>query len=85
MVHAKTLVVDSLLAVIGTANADNRSFRLNFEVVVASYDGTLCASLVDAFEKDLKKTVEVTHETLVAYGRARRLGQSFARLISPLL
>jgi cardiolipin synthase len=79
------LVVDDLLAVVGTANADNRSFRLNFEVVVASYDGTLCRQLVEEFEKDLEKTVEVTQETLVAYGKARRLGQSFARLISPLL
>jgi cardiolipin synthase len=85
MVHAKTLVVDDLLAVIGTANADNRSFRLNFEVVVATYDGPLCQRLVEEFERDLEKTVEVTAETLAAYGRPRRLGQSFARLISPLL
>ncbi len=85
MVHAKTLVVDELLAVIGTANADNRSFRLNFEVVVACYDRPLCERLVEEFKLDLEKTVEVTKETLLAYGRPRRLGQSFARLISPLL
>jgi len=85
MVHAKTLVVDKTLAVVGTANADNRSFRLNFEVVVASYDGMLCQQLVDAFEEDLQSTQEVTLATLATYGRMRRLGQSFARLVSPLL
>jgi cardiolipin synthase len=85
MVHSKTLVVDELLAVIGTANADNRSFRLNFEVVVASYEVALCKRLVEAFEEDLEHCEEVTRETLASYGRARRLGQSFARLISPLL
>jgi cardiolipin synthase len=85
MVHSKTLVVDSMLAVVGTANADNRSFRLNFEVVVASYNGALCERLVEAFENDLKKCVEVTQDTLLGYGLPRRLGQSFARLISPLL
>lgn len=85
MVHSKTLVVDSMLAVVGTANADNRSFRLNFEVVVASYNGPLCERLVEAFEDDLQACVEITQETLLGYGMTRRLGQSFARLISPLL
>ncbi|MCP4447852.1 MAG: cardiolipin synthase [Myxococcales bacterium] len=85
MVHAKTLIVDDLLAVVGTANADNRSFRLNFEVVVASYEETVCDALVDAFEKDLEKASEVTAETLAAYSCIRKIGQSFARLVSPLL
>lgn len=34
--HQKVVLVDSDLAVVGTANADNRSFRLNFEVSVVS-------------------------------------------------
>lgn len=85
MVHSKTLVVDDLLAIVGTANADNRSFRLNFEVVVASYEGELCNQLVEAFVRDLGQAIEVTEETIAAYGRIRRLGQSFARLVSPLL
>jgi cardiolipin synthase len=37
MLHAKTLVVDGT-AVVGTANLDNRSFRLNFEVAAAIFD-----------------------------------------------
>ena len=37
MLHAKTLVVDDL-ALVGTANMDNRSFRLNFEVAAALFD-----------------------------------------------
>ena len=85
MVHSKTLVVDNLLAVVGTANADNRSFRLNFEVVVASYDSDFCDRLVGMFERDLEQAEEVTKETIAAYSRPRRLGQSFARLVSPLL
>ncbi len=85
MVHAKTLVVDDLLAIVGTANADNRSFRLNFEVVVACYNDSVCAELVHAFERDLESAKEVTIEMVAAYPRTRRLGQSFARLFSPLL
>jgi cardiolipin synthase len=85
MVHAKTLVVDDMLALVGTANVDNRSFRLNFEVAVACYDGEVCDELVEAFEKDLQSAVEVTVEMVSQYSRLRRLGQSFARLVSPLL
>lgn len=85
MVHAKTLVVDDMLALVGTANVDNRSFRLNFEVGVACYDGDVCEQLVAAFEGDLAFATEVTVEMVADYSRLRRLGQSFARLVSPLL
>ncbi len=85
MLHAKTLVVDQSMAVVGTANADNRSFRLNFEVAVASFQGPLCETLVDAFQQDLKSADEVTTDTIANYGKLRRLGQSFARLISNLV
>ena len=52
---------------------------------VTAYEGSLCRQLVDAFHEDLKLATEVTVETVAAYSKARRLGQSFARLISPLL
>ena len=32
MLHAKTMVIDGQLALVGSANIDIRSFRLNFEV-----------------------------------------------------
>ena len=35
MLHAKTLVVDDNYSLVGTANFDNRSFLLNFEIAVA--------------------------------------------------
>ena len=85
MVHAKTLVVDEMLALVGTANVDNRSFRLNFEVGVACYSAEVCEQLVEAFEKDLESAVEVTAAMVAQYSWIRRLGQSFARLVSPLL
>jgi cardiolipin synthase len=85
MIHAKTLVVDKMVGVIGTANADYRSFRLNFEVVVASYNNSFCDQLAECFMNDLQSAEEVTLETIAGYSRARSLGQSFARLISPLL
>ena len=44
-VHAKALVVDGFLSIIGTANMDFRSLRLNYETTVVSYDAELATKL----------------------------------------
>jgi len=84
-IHAKTFVVDDDVAIIGTANLDNRSFRLDFEVVAVVYGDEFTAKLAAAFEHDLTHCIEITQQ---AVGRQRfltRLGQGVARLLSPLL
>ena len=83
--HAKTLAVDDTLAIIGTANADNRSFRLNFEVVAALYDRKRVAELRDAFEADLAEATEVTLDAVRNTPLGTRLRSSAARLFSPIL
>jgi cardiolipin synthase len=85
MLHAKTLVVDDFLSVVGTANADARSFRLNFEVILACYDRPTCEELAAAFERDLGSTREVTSEVIDGYRFPQRLFQNFARVLSPTL
>jgi cardiolipin synthase len=45
MLHSKTLVVDDNCAMAGTANFDNRSFRLNFEVMAVVYGPALAGPL----------------------------------------
>jgi cardiolipin synthase len=84
-IHAKTMVVDDDLAIVGTANLDNRSFRLNFEVIAAVYGTDLAARLADAFEADLACTREVQPKVLQREPLLLRLGESAARLMSPLL
>jgi phosphatidylserine/phosphatidylglycerophosphate/cardiolipin synthase-like enzyme len=37
MLHSKTMLVDDFMGIIGTANFDNRSFRLNYEVCAIAY------------------------------------------------
>jgi len=84
MVHAKTMVVDQDLAIVGTANLDNRSLRLNFEVVVAVYGEPAAAELARLFEADLARARPRTRrEGDDPFGR--RLVASAARLLSPLL
>lgn len=83
MFHPKTLVMDSLYSVVGSANFDNRSFRLNFEVAAVMYDRALNQQLADLFEADL------SHCRLVPRDRRTPVHQQFfeavARLGSPLL
>ena len=48
-VHAKTLVTDGKLSMVGTANMDFRSFHLNFEVNAIIYDKQLSVKIRKAF------------------------------------
>ena len=57
-------VVDDDLAIVGTANCDNRSFRLNFEVIASVYGPEIAARLGAAFEDDLAHAREVRPRAL---------------------
>jgi cardiolipin synthase len=84
-IHAKTFVVDDDFAIVGTANLDNRSFRLNFEVVALFYDRGIAAELANAFEADLGESHRIEPQELTRKSLSRRLGEASARLLSPLL
>lgn len=83
MLHSKTMLVDDMVGIIGTANFDNRSFSLNYEVCAVIYGESFAHKLEQQFLED------ITHARRVGYGRPQsfwqRLGDSLARLSSPLL
>jgi len=84
MIHAKTCVVDDDLAIVGTANLDNRSLRLNFEVVAALHGGPAVETVAGFFLRDLEKARPCSPEVR----RQRfpgRLFSSLARLLTPQL
>jgi len=54
MMHTKTLVVDEVWSMFGSANFDNRSLELNDELNVAVTNRALAARLLADFENDLK-------------------------------
>ncbi len=85
MLHAKSMVVDGRWAVVGSANVDMRSFRLNFEMSVLVGEQSFAARLERRFEADLSSSREVGLEEVAACGQLRRLGRGVARLLSPLL
>ncbi len=83
MLHSKTLVVDDHCAMLGTANFDNRSFRLNFEVMAVVYGPALAGPLAAQFETDLHSAAAVRAHRRQPFWR--RLFDATARLFSPLL
>jgi cardiolipin synthase len=84
-IHAKTIVVDDDLAIVGSANLDNRSFLLNFEVTSLIYDRDVTAQLARAFDADLATSRPIDAADLARKGLPQKLGEATARLLSPLL
>ena len=60
MLHAKTAVADGVVATVGTANLDYRSFFVNYELNLFSANRAMCAALEGQFRTDLDDAVEIT-------------------------
>ncbi len=82
--HQKVILIDERLSGIGTANLDNRSFRLNFEAMAFVFDGNFAqqvgAMLAEDFTRCVEQSIRLSEQKL-----AIRLGAPVARLFSPLL
>ncbi|MDF1799286.1 MAG: cardiolipin synthase [Planctomycetota bacterium] len=85
MLHAKTLLVDHDVCLVGSANADIRSFRLNFEVGALVRDPAFVDEAERQFLLDLEQSRELSLQSVLARGLVPRLVDSVARLMSPLL
>ena len=85
MHHAKTLVADDDLGIVGTANLDNRSFRLNFEVIAVLYGHRHANEMAAAYEGDLLESREIELGEEASRPLPVRFGDAVARLLSPLL
>lgn len=85
MIHAKTMVVDHKMGIVGSANMDNRSFRLNFEIGAAFFHKEAIEALETQFKRDLESASRVTSRTRHKLSVGSRLVEASARLLSPLL
>lgn len=59
MMHAKVLVVDGRLSIVGSANFDNRSLELNDELNVVVFDAGVALRLLADFERDLTNSTRL--------------------------
>lgn len=73
LLHAKTIVIDGVWSTVGSTNLDNRSFALNEELNVVTYDRAVAARLEAAFAADLAHAERVTPERWKDRGLKARL------------
>jgi cardiolipin synthase len=73
MLHAKTMVIDSMWATVGSTNLDRRSFALNEELNLVIYDAGVARRLEQVFEKDLSESGVVTYKRWASRGLMSRV------------
>ena len=83
--HAKSIVSDDYISVIGSANLDSRSLELSFEINAFIYDEKIALENKAIFFDDMKKCREVKLEEWLKRPWYKKLAQSFMRFLSPLL
>lgn len=83
--HQKVVLIDDDMAAVGSANLDNRSFRLNFEVTVLVANADFADEVARMLEADFEQSVEMTLDNGPQPHRLQRLGMRVARLVAPVL
>ena len=82
--HQKVVLVDDDLVAIGSANLDNRSFRLNFETMAVVSDPGLAETVEAMLSADLNCCF-LLEKSLKEQPLKVRIGAPLARLLAPLL
>src|SRR3546814_2806788 len=57
--HQKVVLIDREISAIGSANLDNRSFRLNFEVMLLTVDISFATEVEQMLENDFAQALEI--------------------------
>lgn len=83
MLHSKALLIDDETVIIGSANFDPRSFRLNFELNVLLHDRSVADNLELILADDMVQARELVGERPLR--PHMRLAEATARLLSTLL
>ena len=80
--HAKQYLSDDYLVIIGSANMDNLSLFLNYEMVTILYDERICRKYAEIFRSDLREhCVEVKPAEVQKWSIFRRMRNWFIRLL----
>jgi cardiolipin synthase len=85
ILHAKTLVADSYVSVVGSTNLDFRSFLFNGECDLAILDEGVAQRLETAFEEDMGNAFEMHRMLWRRRPLRKRIGDRLARMLAPVL
>lgn len=84
-IHAKVMIIDRMLASIGTANMDMRSFYSNFELNALLFDTDAIDRLYTDFQDDLKQSRQVHAQQFTKRPWKQKAAESLIQMLSPLL
>lgn len=84
-VHAKTMVIDDSISVVGTANMNHRSFNLDFEVNAIVYSVEFAELLQKTFNNDIADAEKIKYDSWRFRPYYTKLAERTARLLSPFL
>ncbi len=82
--HSKVLMVDDIFTSVGTANFDNRSFDLNFEVNALIYNEKITREMVEMFHDDLNHSQRVLPSEWKSRPLKQKIKESTCRILGPL-
>jgi cardiolipin synthase len=82
--HQKVVLIDDDYATVGTANFDNRSFRLNFEITAVVADQGFNGEVARMLEADFARSRLVTEADIRAKGPLFRFAVRAAQLTAPI-
>ena len=82
--HQKVILVDDDIAGVGTANLDNRSFRLNFELTLVASDVSFNRVTSDMLSSDFERSVEINLSSIAERSLFFRSIVKLARLTAPI-
>lgn len=84
-IHSKCLLIDGKTVSIGSCNADNRSFKLNFEINSFIYDEKIGKQVLDICNKDIENSVYVDKIWFKNLSLMKKFQINFFRLFSAIL
>jgi cardiolipin synthase len=83
--HAKAMIIDDTMAIVGTANLDARSLRLNYETNLVAYDDHFVNRLKEIVLSDFADSTEILPDEWKARPVAHRVAENTALLLTPIL
>ena len=83
--HQKVMLIDDRLAMVGTVNFDNRSFRLNFEITAALSNIDFADEVEAMLQNDLANSSEAGTAYFENLSAWERLKSSGSALLAPVL
>ena len=83
--HAKVALIDEEWLMVGSANLDVRSMRLNFELNALVRDPATAADLARVLSRDFESSNRIVAEEFARRSRVQHWKESLVRPLAPLL